>query len=189
RTQKDAGSADAEGRCNCKNQMLLQRPSANAQPASFCVRRACLGRSGARSLGTSGTGCSNITVPNGSKAALVNCSMMSQERFTMTKAIRRTLALAAIGLTLVSADALAQGKGHGKEKHKDKDRRDDVVRVESRGSVAVPPGLAKKPGHMPPGQYKKLYPTQGVTVLRDVFGRHGYTVVRTSPYGQSQYVY
>ena len=37
-------------------------------------------------------------------------------------------------------------------------------------------GLAKKPGGMPPGQYKKLYNAgQGASVLSDVLGRHGYS--------------
>ena len=53
----------------------------------------------------------------------------------------------------------------------------------------VPPGLEKK-GGMPPGQAKKYYrASQGVPVMREVFMRHGYTVVRTQPYGSSQYVY
>jgi len=53
----------------------------------------------------------------------------------------------------------------------------------------VPPGLAKK-GGLPPGQAKKMYrATDGVVALRDVFGRHGYTVVRTQPNGTGQYVY
>ena len=56
-------------------------------------------------------------------------------------------------------------------------------------SVKVPPGLAKK-GGMPPGQAKKYYhASEGVPVMREVFMRHGYTVVRTQPYGTSQYVY
>ena len=54
----------------------------------------------------------------------------------------------------------------------------------------VPPGLAKKPGGMPPGQYKKMYrPNEGADVLGSVMRRRGYTVVRTQPYGPSQYVY
>ena len=107
----------------------------------------------------------------------------------MTTQLRRTLAIAAAAMTLASGTALAQGKSHEKAKNEKHGRKNDVVRVESRGNVAVPPGLAKKPGGMPPGQYKKLYPTQGASVLRDVFIRHGYTVVRTTPYGESQYVY
>ena len=54
----------------------------------------------------------------------------------------------------------------------------------------VPPGLAKKPGQMPPGQYKKRYGTNdGASVLSDILNRRGYNVVRTQPYGNSQYVY
>jgi hypothetical protein len=53
----------------------------------------------------------------------------------------------------------------------------------------VPPGLAKK-GGLPPGQAKKLYRADdGVAALRDVFGRHGYTVVRTANSGDTRYVY
>ena len=43
---------------------------------------------------------------------------------------------------------------------------------------------------MPPGQAKKMYRTSdGVVALRDVFGRNGYTVVRTEAYQTRQYVY
>jgi hypothetical protein len=43
---------------------------------------------------------------------------------------------------------------------------------------------------MPPGQYKKLYTTrQGASVLSDVLGRHGYSVVRSTDAGNSRYVY
>jgi hypothetical protein len=67
------------------------------------------------------------------------------------------------------------------------DRRDDRYGTQAR---RIPPGLAKKPGGMPPGQYKKLYGTdRGVSVLRDVLGRRGYTVVRTQDVGESEYVY
>ncbi|MDQ6738634.1 MAG: hypothetical protein M3Z30_13170, partial [Gemmatimonadota bacterium] len=53
----------------------------------------------------------------------------------------------------------------------------------------IPPGLAKK-GGLPPGQAKKYYHTaDGIPVMREVFLHHGYTVVRTQPYGTSQYVY
>jgi hypothetical protein len=117
----------------------------------------------------------------------------------MKTAISRTIAVAAAVLTLASGTALAQGKGQDKQKHKDNGKQKDIVRVDSRGTIVaprtagksgqVPPGLAKKPGQMPPGQYKKYYPTDGARVLRDVLGRRGYTVVRTTPYGESQYVY
>ena len=123
---------------------------------------------------------------------------------------RRTLGLAAVAIAVLSLGAGAQGRGNGhdkdkgdkvKDKDKDKDDKHRVV-VVSPGNVIVrrvpgtiidrrvPPGLAKKPGGMPPGQYKKLYgPNDGVVVMRDVFMRRGYTVVRTAPYGTSQYVY
>ena len=118
----------------------------------------------------------------------------------------RSVTAATFALCLLSGTAMAQDKGHDKDKdkekgrkeHGDKDRRDErsngdvnrTVIVDNRAVVRrVPPGLAKK-GGLPPGQAKKYYrATDGVVVLRDVFGRHGYTVVRTQPYGTSQYVY
>jgi len=67
------------------------------------------------------------------------------------------------------------------------DRRDPRYERSARN---VPPGLAKKPGGMPPGQYKKLYrPNDGAVVLRDVFVRRGYPVTRMVNAGQSEYVY
>jgi hypothetical protein len=58
-----------------------------------------------------------------------------------------------------------------------------------RGPAKVPPGLEKK-GGLPPGQAKKIYRADdGVVVLRDIFGQHGYTVVRTANSGDSRYVY
>lgn len=73
------------------------------------------------------------------------------------------------------------------------DRRDgDVYRDrDARGNgVKVPPGLAKKPGQMPPGQYKKRYDTnQGADVLGGVLRRRGYDVTRVVPAGESQYVF
>lgn len=70
----------------------------------------------------------------------------------------------------------------------DWDRNRDGVRD---GTVRkVPPGLAKKPGQMPPGQYKKRYGTaQGASVLGEILGQRGYTAIRTEPFGTSQYVY
>jgi hypothetical protein len=71
-------------------------------------------------------------------------------------------------------------------------RRDDRVydqRVYGNGRK-IPPGLAKKPGQMPPGQYKKRYGTnQGASVLGDILRRDGYSVLRTVPRDGSQYVY
>ena len=64
------------------------------------------------------------------------------------------------------------------------------LHAQGRGnSGKVPPGLAKK-GGLPPGQAKKMYRTDdGVVVLRDIFGQHGYTIVRTSSSGDRRYVY
>jgi hypothetical protein len=129
--------------------------------------------------------------------------------------LHRLAGVAAATLVLATAGtAQAQGKGHGKE-HKQAqgdvrgdDRRDDR-RVEGRRDHdprderdrsgtppglakkgGLPPGLAKKPGGMPPGQYKKRYSThQGASILSDVLGRRGYTVVRTADAGSSRYVY
>jgi hypothetical protein len=125
----------------------------------------------------------------------------------------RLAGVAAAALLVASASpAQAQGKGHGKEhesarvddRHRDDRHRDVSQRVDrhvydqrrdddaryDRARRRVPPGLAKKPGGMPPGQYKKLYDThQGVSVLSDVLGRRGYTVVRRADAGTSEYVY
>ena len=66
-----------------------------------------------------------------------------------------------------------------------------LAEAQARGAAAkgTPPGLAKK-GGLPPGQAKKIYRADdGVVVLRDVFGRRGYTVVRTRADGDARYVY
>ena len=47
----------------------------------------------------------------------------------------------------------------------------------------------RPPGGMPPGQYKKYSPDQGVGILSEILRRHGYSVVRTSSRGDSRYVY
>ena len=104
------------------------------------------------------------------------------------------------GTVIMRRDDEHRGEGrHEKNRGRDDDRRDDDRRGEGRrddnrmvygNGTNVPPGLAKKPGHMPPGQYKKRYGSQqGATVLGDIFGRNGYTVTRIVPTGQSQYVY
>jgi hypothetical protein len=130
--------------------------------------------------------------------------------------LNRLAGFAVAALFLASAGtAQAQGKGHGKghEKYdhvrvrsdnrdhdRDRDRdHDRDARYENRrdydqryvqGRQSIPPGLAKKPGGMPPGQYKKLYNAgQGASVLSDVLGRHGYYVMRTADAGDSRYVY
>ena len=133
--------------------------------------------------------------------------------------LHRLTGIAAAVLVLGSAGtAEAQGKGRGKDKdHKgdrvqtrgDDRRRDDRVVYDRRGEYdprhddarrsmppglakkgGLPPGLAKKPGGMPPGQYRKHHTTDhGAYVLRDVLGRRGYSVVRMTDAGTSEYVY
>jgi hypothetical protein len=93
----------------------------------------------------------------------------------MRSSLKTILGTAAVVAAVLHADpAQAQGRGHG----------------QGHGNgQKVPPGLAKK-GGLPPGQAKKLYRADdGVVVLRDVFGRNGYTVVRTEPDGDARYVY
>jgi hypothetical protein len=81
----------------------------------------------------------------------------------------RSLTLAALGLVLCAAGQAAYAQG--------------------KKSEGVPPGLAKK-GGLPPGQAKKIYrPDDGIVVLRDVFSRHGYTVVRMTPDHDSRIVF
>jgi hypothetical protein len=116
----------------------------------------------------------------------------------MRSHISRILAIAAVGLVL-AVPVEAQGRGKGKEKPakiKDKNRRDviireangDIVRIDRGGKV--PPGLAKKPGQMPPGQYKKIYNAyEGANVLEDIMRRRGYTVLRVVPVNDARYVY
>jgi hypothetical protein len=107
----------------------------------------------------------------------------------------RTLALALTALALAAGTAGAQGKGRGNGRDHDRthdrthDRGDDHGMAQGNAGRRVPPGLAKK-GGLPPGQAKKLYRTDdGVGVLRDVFGRNGYTVVRTVSKGDTRHVY
>lgn len=117
--------------------------------------------------------------------------------------IVRTFTLAAAALVL-SATAQAQGNGKAKGKQAAKKASASVAhpvhavtrdgRVIRNGGydngVRVPPGLAKKPGQMPPGQYKKRYGTnEGADVLGGILRRRGYPVLRVVPSGQSQYVY
>jgi hypothetical protein len=76
----------------------------------------------------------------------------------------------------------------GRDDREDRDARDGDERRD--GGRRVPPGLAKKPGQMPPGQYKKRYGTnEGADILGGIFRRNGYTVSRVVPNGQSQYLY
>lgn len=131
----------------------------------------------------------------------------------MHSQLSRALGLAAAAL-LVAGAAQAQGKGRDKGNDKGKDHGKEraegaeqgikehaVVNAPQSGQVVrdregrivavrVPPGLAKKPGRMPPGQYKKLYNVnQGADVLGGIFRNNGYTVTRVVPSGSSRYVY
>jgi hypothetical protein len=91
----------------------------------------------------------------------------------------RTLCMVVAALCLTTEGLHAQGRGRGNGK----------VPPGIAKAGGTPPGLAKK-GGLPPGQAKKIYrPDDGVGVLRDVFGQHGYTVVRTSNDGDRRYVY
>ena len=89
-----------------------------------------------------------------------------------TRNIRRFLILL-FALALLPAGSLAQGKGQGKGKGKghsdqgDDDRsgklpvfadrdRDIIVKYYQGGSSGLPPGLAKRGGHLPPGLERQL---------------------------------
>jgi hypothetical protein len=118
--------------------------------------------------------------------------------------IVRILGLTAAALALATT-AGAQGKGHdknqGKQVAKGKVKEDHrtstgvIIRDRDNRNVygngaKVPPGLAKKPGQMPPGQYKKRYGTnEGADVLGGILRRRGYSVLRVVPAGESRYVY
>lgn len=109
-----------------------------------------------------------------------------------SSSVLRALSVAVAGLCLITGTARAQGKGHDRDRDHDRDRRvQEQYRVPPglARQGKIPPGLAKK-GGLPPGQAKKLYRADdGVVALRDAFGRHGYTVVRTTTSGNSRYVY
>jgi hypothetical protein len=102
------------------------------------------------------------------------------------------LSVAVAGLCFAVGSADAQGKGHdhGREHRRVQQAGGDYrVPPGLARQGKVPPGLAKK-GGLPPGQAKKLYRADdGVGALRDAFGRHGYTVVRTTNNGDARYVY
>lgn len=73
---------------------------------------------------------------------------------------------------------------------RDRDRDRDRDRTTYGNERKVPPGLAKKPGQMPPGQYKKRYGTnQGADVLGGVLRRRGYSVIRVVPSGEAHHVF
>src|SRR3954466_15473514 len=100
----------------------------------------------------------------------------------MHKKILRASFVAVAALAL-SVSAQAQGRGNGKNKDKGKhpDEHGRSAVVTSGGEVVVPvqtrrvpPGLAKKPGQMPPGQFKKHYTVvEGGSVLSQVLRQNG----------------
>lgn len=104
-------------------------------------------------------------------------------------------AVAAAAVTLASS-AQAQSRRHDNDRHREH-RSENVRRTSSdvwhRERRAVPPGLAKKPGHMPPGQYKKVYrrydTNRGATILSDILRGRGYRVDRVTEFNDSRYVY
>ena len=74
-------------------------------------------------------------------------------------------------------------RDHDRDWDRDRDHR-------YKNGKKVPPGLAKKPGQMPPGQYKKRYSTsQGADVLGGILNRRGYPVTRIATAADSRYVY
>jgi hypothetical protein len=137
--------------------------------------------------------------------------MSFRQETEMRSSLHCLTSTAALVLSLAATStAQAQGKGHDKKHEKEHakqaqlrnddryrgdrdpryDRRDDDRRRYDESQRAIPPGLAKKPGGMPPGQYKKLYSArQGASVLSEVLGRHGYSVVRTTDAGDSRFVF
>lgn len=121
--------------------------------------------------------------------------IMRSHKILLRSASFATAALLIAGVAQAQGDNHDHGDSHG---HKDKvvvvqRANGEVVAVPKRDVIVerqVPPGLAKKPGMMPPGQYKKLYTTsQGADVLSGIFRSNGYTVTRVVPYGSSRYVY
>jgi hypothetical protein len=135
----------------------------------------------------------------------------------MRRHITKALGVAAATIALATT-AQAQGRGRDRDHDRDRDRREhrddgdwrrdrdhrgrdrDGATAEHRanGDIwrvpqnrRVPPGLAKKPGQMPPGQFKKHYytPYQGATTLGGFLRRGGYRVDRIGSAGDSRLVY
>lgn len=112
------------------------------------------------------------SVPNLPYNAVARRAIASAAPHTRSTDLRShtTIIAAFAAITLAAGSASAQGKSHDKDHGKDKGkatkhisredaeairlRERDRVYVQGSGS-RVPPGLAKKPGQMPPGQYKK----------------------------------
>jgi hypothetical protein len=117
---------------------------------------------------------------------------LEQGRTGMRSHILKALGIATAAMALATS-AQAQGRYHPQDhpqNHHDRQRgvhraNGDVL-LEPRH---IPPGLAKKPGQMPPGQFKRYTPLQGANTLSGVLRRRGYTVQRVVPSGSSRIVY
>lgn len=87
-------------------------------------------------------------------------------------------ALAAVALALGGSPALAgHGEGKGHDKHEGKFRGDDGYQRDDDG----PPGLAKKPYGLPPGQAKKMW-RRGAYIPRAYYAEPRYVVVEPVRY-------
>ena len=86
------------------------------------------------------------------------------------------LALTVLSISIPAAALADPGKGHGKGQH------DGRGAMES--SEWVPPGLAKKPHGMPPGQAKKMW-RQGERLPSMYYTQQRYYVTNPSRYNLS----
>ena len=104
------------------------------------------------------------------------------------RSLARAVGAVVVALGVAAGAAGAQGKGNGQHAAQPAPRRGGDAHASARAN-GTPPGLAKKPGGMPPGQYKKRYrPDDGVLILRDVFSREGIRVIRVERSGDLRYV-
>jgi hypothetical protein len=115
---------------------------------------------------------------------------LGQRRDGMRTHILKALGVVTAAMALATS-AQAQGRYHPDEHH---DRHHNAVVHRANGDVLleprhIPPGLAKKPGQMPPGQLRRYTPLEGANTLSGVLRRRGYTVQRVVPSGSSRIVY
>lgn len=85
-------------------------------------------------------------------------------------------------LMLVVSIALAASTAPGMA---DSKKPDKIYKVPPGKAAGVPPGLAKKPGGMPPGQYKKIY-RKGEILPRDYVWITDYDHWRLPPLAPGQ---
>lgn len=99
---------------------------------------------------------------------------------------RALIAAATLSFALANAAAADPGNGHGQGKAKHRDGHIAVQRGD-RGHDAMangrwtPPGLAKKPHGMPPGQAKKMW-SQGDRLPNQYYSQQRYYVTDPSRY-------